>query len=368
MPTRPSTTNSSPARRPSTSPRASTPLRRWDNRRSTSSPTSWPNESLIDLKRLTLSTVTANGAAALLRLGDELLGGRDDRDSRRQTGQRVVSVLRIRGWAAQPRLQPLKRSASHAAAAISAQGNEARSRQQYVRAFHFDKITRDAVVLRSRSIGRLSNTLSAARVWKRQDRSSAAAECDAPLSPVSLRHEIPLCVLRVQPRYPARVRLARGPVGELIARRGITLVYGGGRVGLMGTLADAALHAGGRVVGVIPQMLIDREVGHAGLSQLHVVRTMSERKLLMGDLSDAFLALPGGIGTMDELFEAWTWTQLGLHRKPCALLNQDGYYDPLLMFLDRAVEQGFLQPRYRAALLVDADPEGALDRLAAAAP
>ena len=156
-------------------------------------------------------------------------------------------------------------------------------------------------------------------------------------------------------------------VGELVARRGLTLVYGGGRVGLMGTLADAALAAGGRVVGVIPQMLIDREVGHAGLSQLHVVRTMSERKLLMGDLADSFLALPGGIGTMDELFEAWTWTQLGLHRKPCALLNQDGYYDPLLQFLDRAVEQGFLQPRYRAALLVVAEPEIALDQLAAAA-
>jgi uncharacterized protein (TIGR00730 family) len=155
-------------------------------------------------------------------------------------------------------------------------------------------------------------------------------------------------------------------VGELVARRGLTLVYGGGRVGLMGTLADAALAAGGRVVGVIPQMLIDREVGHAGLSQLHVVRTMSERKLLMGDLADSFLALPGGIGTMDELFEAWTWTQLGLHRKPCALLNQDGYYDPLLQFLDRAVEQGFLHTRYRAALLVANDAETALDRLAAA--
>lgn len=154
--------------------------------------------------------------------------------------------------------------------------------------------------------------------------------------------------------------------GELIARRGLTLVYGGGRVGLMGALADAALAAGGRVVGVIPQMLIDLEVGHVGLSQLHVVRTMSERKLLMGDLADAFLALPGGIGTMDELFEAWTWTQLGLHRKPCALLNPGGYYDPLVAFLDRAVEEGFLQQRYRAALFVDADLETALDRLAAA--
>ena len=155
-------------------------------------------------------------------------------------------------------------------------------------------------------------------------------------------------------------------LGDLLGRRKLTLVYGGGRVGLMGALADAALAAGGRVVGVIPQMLIDREVGHAGLSQLHVVRTMSERKLLMGDLADAFLALPGGIGTMYELFEAWTWTQLGLHRKLCALLNQDGYYDPLLAFLDRSVAEGFLQPRYRAALLVAADVETALEQLAAA--
>ena len=151
--------------------------------------------------------------------------------------------------------------------------------------------------------------------------------------------------------------------GELIARRGLTLVYGGGRVGLMGALADAALAAGGRVVGVIPQMLIDREVGHAGLSQLHVVRTMSERKLLMGDLADAFLALPGGIGTMDELFEAWTWTQLSVQHKPCALLNQGGYYDALIEFLDHAVEEGFLRPRHRAALLVGSDVGLLLDQL-----
>jgi uncharacterized protein (TIGR00730 family) len=167
-------------------------------------------------------------------------------------------------------------------------------------------------------------------------------------------------------KRPAHAELAVR-TGELIARSGLTLVYGGGRVGLMGALADAALAAGGRVVGVIPQMLIDREVGHAGLSQLHVVRTMSERKLLMGDLADAFLALPGGIGTMDELFEAWTWTQLGLHRKPCGLLNFDGYYDPLIAFLDHAVDEGFLEPRYRAALLVASDLENALELLAAAA-
>lgn len=163
------------------------------------------------------------------------------------------------------------------------------------------------------------------------------------------------------PGYLATAR----DVGALIAERGLTLVYGGGRVGLMGALADAALAAGGRVIGVIPQLLLDREVGHVGLTELHVVKTMSERKLLMGDLSDAFLALPGGIGTMDELFEAWTWTQLDLHRKPCALLNQSGYYDALIAFLDHAVEQGFLRPRHRAALLVGDDAGTLIERLSA---
>ncbi|NLG76388.1 MAG: TIGR00730 family Rossman fold protein, partial [Xanthomonadaceae bacterium] len=139
------------------------------------------------------------------------------------------------------------------------------------------------------------------------------------------------------------------------------------RVGLMGALADAALQAGGEVIGVIPQMLLDKEVGHVGLTQLHVVQTMSERKWLMGELSDAFLALPGGIGTMDELFEAWTWTQLELHRKPCGLLNFNGYYDPLVAFLDQAVLHGFLRPRHRAALLVERELGPLLERLVAAA-
>lgn len=162
---------------------------------------------------------------------------------------------------------------------------------------------------------------------------------------------------------PGYLTLAR-ELGELLARRKITLIYGGGRVGLMGALADAALKEGGRVVGVIPQMLIDKEVGHADLSELHVVTTMAERKLMMGDLSDAFLTLPGGIGTMDELFEAWTWTQLDLHRKPCGLLNFEGYYDPLIAFIDRSVEEGFLRPRHRAALIVDTDMARLLERLA----
>jgi len=154
-------------------------------------------------------------------------------------------------------------------------------------------------------------------------------------------------------------------VGTLIAQRGVAIVYGGGRVGLMGALAEAALAANGRVIGVIPQMLIDREVGHSGLSELHVVRTMAERKELMGSLSDGFLTLPGGTGTMDELFEAWTWTQLGLQRKPSALLNFGGYYDPLIAFLDRAVEQGFLDAHSRANLWVDDDADRLIARLCA---
>jgi uncharacterized protein (TIGR00730 family) len=159
---------------------------------------------------------------------------------------------------------------------------------------------------------------------------------------------------------PHYLELARA-AGELLARRGLTLVYGGGRVGLMGALADAALAAGGRVIGVIPQMLLDKEVGHTGLTELRVVTTMTERKLLMGELSDAFIALPGGIGTMDELFEVWTWSQLDLHAKPCGLVNHRGYYDALLAFLDHAVEQGFLRPRHRAALHVRDSAAALLD-------
>jgi uncharacterized protein (TIGR00730 family) len=154
-------------------------------------------------------------------------------------------------------------------------------------------------------------------------------------------------------------------VGSLLARRGVAIVYGGGRVGLMGALADAALAADGRIVGVIPQMLLDREVGHSGLSELHIVRSMAERKELMGSLADGFLTLPGGTGTMDELFEAWTWTQLGLQRKPSALLNFRGYYDPLVAFLDRAVDDGFLDAGNRANLWVDDDIERLIERLCA---
>lgn len=164
---------------------------------------------------------------------------------------------------------------------------------------------------------------------------------------------------------PAYLAVAR-ELGALLAQENITLVYGGGRVGLMGALADATLAGGGEVVGVIPQLLLDKEVGHPGLTKLHVVQTMAQRKQLMGDLSDAFLSLPGGIGTMDELFEAWTWTQLGIQDKPSGLLNVNGYYDDLIRFLERSVAEGFLRPRHRGALIVDTDLRRLLGRLAAA--
>lgn len=162
--------------------------------------------------------------------------------------------------------------------------------------------------------------------------------------------------------HPGYLQLA-GEVGELLARRNLKVIYGGGRVGLMGALADAALRAGGQVIGVMPQLLIDKEVGHTGLSELFVVNTMAERKLMMGNLADGFVTLPGGIGTMDELFEAWTWTQLGLQQKPSGLLNHQGYYDPLVEFVDRAVQQGFLTQRTRGALLVDTDMTRLLTRM-----
>ena len=163
------------------------------------------------------------------------------------------------------------------------------------------------------------------------------------------------------PRYLETARL----LGTALAERGATLVYGGGRVGLMGALADAALLAGGKVIGVIPKLLLDREAGHKGLSELHVVDTMAQRKQMMGDLSDAFLTLPGGIGTLDELFEAWTWTSLGLQDKPSGLLNQEGYYDALLQFLDSTVKEGFLRPRYRSILIVERELGPLLDQLLA---
>ncbi|MFO1407630.1 MAG: TIGR00730 family Rossman fold protein [Steroidobacteraceae bacterium] len=161
---------------------------------------------------------------------------------------------------------------------------------------------------------------------------------------------------------PAHGRVAR-TLGHEIARRGWTLVYGGGRVGLMGELADAALEAGGPVIGVIPRFLYDWEVGHDGLTELEIVATLTERKVRMVDLADAFIALPGGIGTLDELFEVLSWVQLGLARKSCVLVDVDGYYAPLIEWFDRAVEAGFLKPAHRALLRVATDPVAALDGL-----
>jgi hypothetical protein len=155
--------------------------------------------------------------------------------------------------------------------------------------------------------------------------------------------------------------------GRAIARRGWTLVYGGGRVGLMGVLANAALEAGGEVVGVIPRFLYEWEVGHDGLTRLEIVETLTERKQRMGELSGAFLSLPGGIGTLDELFEAWSWAQLGLQPKRSALLNVAGYYDGLVAFLDRATASGFMKPQHRALLAVGTDPERLLDSISLAA-
>ena len=157
-------------------------------------------------------------------------------------------------------------------------------------------------------------------------------------------------------------------VGRLLCRRGIELVYGGGRVGLMGIVADACLNEGGRVIGVIPQALADKEVAHTGLTELRIVGSMHERKALMADLSDAFLALPGGYGTWEEFFEVLTWSQLRIQRKACGVLNVSGYYDPLLDMADRALSEGFLRDVHRDLLLSDADPEQLLDRLSNYAP
>jgi uncharacterized protein (TIGR00730 family) len=143
-------------------------------------------------------------------------------------------------------------------------------------------------------------------------------------------------------------------MGELLASEGIALVFGGGRVGLMGQVADGALAAGGKVVGVIPELLMRKELGHTNLTELHVVKSMHERKQLMADLSDGFVALPGGFGTFEEFCEVLTWAQLGLHAKPCALLNVQGYYDPLLAMMDHAVKEQFVHPRYRS-MVISAD-------------
>ena len=152
-------------------------------------------------------------------------------------------------------------------------------------------------------------------------------------------------------------------LGNLLAKDGITLVYGGGNVGLMGAVADGAISKGGKVIGVIPQSLADKELAHPDLAELHVVQSMHERKMLMAELSDAFVALPGGIGTLEEILEVLTWTQLGFHHKPCAFLNIAGFYDSLLQFLQSTVEQRFLRQDYLDSILVDNEPTSLLENL-----
>ncbi len=164
-----------------------------------------------------------------------------------------------------------------------------------------------------------------------------------------------------RPAYQAAAeRMAR-----LLVERGIELVYGGGNIGLMGVLADTVLQRGGRVIGVIPESLMAREVGHVGLTELHVVSSMHERKAVMSDLSDGFIALPGGFGTLEEFCEVVTWSQLGLQSKPCGLLNVEQYYEPLLELFDHAVREGFLNVANRRLVLDDEDPERLLEKLTA---
>ena len=168
----------------------------------------------------------------------------------------------------------------------------------------------------------------------------------------------------VRPEY----RAAAGALGDALARRGLGLVYGGARVGLMGAMADAALDAGGRVIGVMPEALIAKEVAHRRLTELHVVKTMHERKAMMAELSHAFVAMPGGWGTLDEFCEILTWAQLGLHRKPCGLLNAGGYFDKLLAFVEHSVAEGFVRREHGDMIAVAGDAAALLDLLATHQP
>jgi uncharacterized protein (TIGR00730 family) len=161
---------------------------------------------------------------------------------------------------------------------------------------------------------------------------------------------------------------AAAALGRLLAEQGIGVVYGGAMIGLMGRVADAARAVGGEVIGVIPQSLVEFEVAHMGLEDLRIVGSMHERKALMAELSDAFIALPGGIGTLEEFFEIWTWAQLGSHAKPCALLNVDGYYDKLLGFLDHVVDEAFLRSVHRGMILVETEPVRLLEALRSYSP
>lgn len=157
-------------------------------------------------------------------------------------------------------------------------------------------------------------------------------------------------------------------MGMGLAKRNLGLVYGGGRVGLMGAVADGALAGSGKVTGVIPQSLVDRELAHTGLSELRVVASMHQRKAMMAEIADAFIALPGGFGTLDELFEIITWAQLGIHNKPVALLNIKGYFDPLVHFIEHMATEGFIKPVHRQAVLVKDDVDTLLDTIVAYQP
>ncbi|MES0810733.1 TIGR00730 family Rossman fold protein [Roseibium sp. SCPC15] len=156
--------------------------------------------------------------------------------------------------------------------------------------------------------------------------------------------------------------------GRVIAENGYRLVYGGAKVGLMGTVADAALAAGGEVIGVLPKSLQDKEIGHEGLNELHLVGSMHERKALMAELSDGFIALPGGVGTLEEIFEVWTWGQLGYHEKPCGFLNIEGYYDQLIAFLDHQTREGFTKKAMRDMAQVASTPGALIDLFKAYTP
>ena len=167
-----------------------------------------------------------------------------------------------------------------------------------------------------------------------------------------------------RPEYLASAR----QIGTLLAQRGMAVVYGGGRVGLMGALADAALGAGGEVIGVMPHALVQREVAHHGLTALHVVDSMHERKALLAEMADAFVALPGGLGTLEEFFETWTWAQLGVHQKPVGLLDVADYWRPLVTMLEHVEAEGFMRGTPREWLVIDTEPTSLLDRLATFQP
>jgi uncharacterized protein (TIGR00730 family) len=166
---------------------------------------------------------------------------------------------------------------------------------------------------------------------------------------------------------PAYAKAARG-LGEEVATRGMRLVYGGGKVGLMGVVADAALRSGGEVIGVMPEALLEKEIGHRSLTDLKVVSSMHERKALMAELAGGFVALPGGYGTLEEFLEVLSWAQLSYHEKPCALLDVEGFFGSLLHLFDRAVEEGFVHPDHRALVLSDTDPRALLDAMVAYEP